>query len=227
MPPKQRSTPAQKGTKKTADDASHAAADPPSDDDVTPAKKAKKPQKVNKKGQARYILHSPWAMEGRRAAQLAMGQEPMPFAPFANPDYESDTESEDEHTDAAAPPEAKDTFVAPMHGRGDPRDTAVARGPTHPGDLASPTPCPRPSSDDDGPPRLAPHRAGFHQFIAYKLQNIPEHLWEDFETDCLAMVRRYCEQGRQPQQQQQAQRMSAPAASGVYGQPPSQDPSFH
>ena len=59
MPPKQRSTPAKKSSKKTADDAGPAAADPPADDDVIPAKKAKKPQCYNKKGEPRYNMPTP------------------------------------------------------------------------------------------------------------------------------------------------------------------------
>ncbi len=214
MPPKKRSTPSKRSSKKTADDASR------------DAKQPKMQQRYNKKGEAKYINPTPWAIEGRRAAELAMGKEPTPLQPFLNPRYVSDSESEDEH--ATAPPEAKDTFVPMVHRRRDPRVPAVDIGPPHPGHLATPRPC---------PPRLAPHRAGFHEFIAYKMQNIPEHLWQQFEGDCLQMLNRYSEQGRQPQpqqpheqQQQQHQqpdlRMSPPAASGVYGQPPSQDPSF-
>ena len=43
-------------------------------------------------------------------------------------------------------------------------------------------------------------RAGFQHFVGYKFQDIPDHLWEDFEFECLALICRLMDMGRQQQQ---------------------------
>ncbi len=173
MPPKQRSTPSKRSSKKTADDAGPAAgpaADPPADDpdvDVIPAKKAKKPQSYDKKGQPRYKEHSRAFQEGRKAALAHYYPDPKSLSPYENPDFHSDTEPEDEPTDAAAPPEPKDTFVAPLPGTSAPRtprksprkqSTPKKQPPsTIPAAQASPIPVRRSlSTDSDGSPRRLP-----------------------------------------------------------------------
>ncbi len=145
-------------------DAGPAAADPTADDAI-PAKKAKKPQSYNKKGQARYNEYSDAAKVGRKAALRDMNMDPKSLSPYPNPDYESDTEPEDEHedepTDAAAPPEPKDTFVAPLPGTSAPRtprksprkqSTPQKKAPsTVPASPATPSPVRRRlSTDSDG-----------------------------------------------------------------------------
>ncbi len=34
-------------------------------------------------------------------------------------------------------------------------------------------------------------RAGFKHFLGYKFQDITDHLWEDFEFECLALIQRF------------------------------------
>ena len=48
-------------------------------------------------------------------------------------------------------------------------------------------------------------RSCFQNFLGIKFQDIPDNLWDDFEFNCLTLIRKYRDMGRQQQQPAQQQ----------------------